>query len=176
MKASQMPKRKPSVVVRLEPRDFADSWERRPAAGVAFGLRMLSDTAESAARRDAARHAVEMYLEVNDEDSRLEEYNNALMANAVGAAVCDPNDIDKWPDSLPVPQDSIRTALTPAAIRRLFGEYMLAQAALCPGAPEATNDEIEELLDRIPDLDDMAPWRASLVRRLLHRALEIAQG
>lgn len=173
MKASELPRRAARCVVRLEPSDFADGWDSKPKGGVAFGLRTLSDADEAMARAAAERSVVEKLHGNSSDAGWIEEYNDALAAEVVGNSVCDPNDITKWPESIPFPQDTLRDALIPGAIRRLFDEFMLMQAQTAPGLPEATPDEIEALLDLLPELPEET---LSTVLKMLKRALEIAES
>lgn len=173
MKASALPKRAAQCVVRLDPSDFADGWDSRPKGGVAFGLRTLSDADEAMARAAAENSCAEKLHGESSDAGWIEEYNDALAAEVVGISVCDPNDITKWPESIPFPQDTLREALVPGAIRRLFDEFMLMQAQTTPGLQEATPDEVEALIDLLPELPDAT---LSIVLKMLKRALEIAES
>jgi hypothetical protein len=174
VKASELPRRAPSVTARVSAHEFADSWGGKPKGEVTFGLRLLSDAEEGQARREAAEHAAMLYQDVDSSADMVSEYNDALMSAVVGASICDPSDIDRWPPSLPVPQESIRDALLPGSIRRLFDAYISASTQTCPSQPEASNDEIDELLAALDDLEGVDNVRASRVRRLLKAAHEVA--
>lgn len=146
MKASAVARdvRKPLRVVRLTPEDFATSWKSRPDAGVAVGLRMLSDQDENNAR-SAALDAVE------HPPLATSEFNDALVAGIVGAAVCDPNDASRDPEALPCPRDMVRRALTASAIRRLYHEVDAMVAECSPSSRAATDDEIDDLVLLLED-------------------------
>lgn len=163
-----LPKRRPLVVERLEPIDFADRWGARPDAGVAVGLRFISDAAEGQARTDAARAAAARYHETSDRDVAEAEYNDELMARVVGASLCDPNDITADPESVQFSEDTTRSALRSSTIGRLFRRIELMRIEHGVHA-EAEDDELEEIGDflatgGIEALDDR---RAKRVRRLV---------
>lgn len=166
MKASEVASQKrPALrVVRLVPEDWSSSWDARPKAGVAVGMRMISDADESQARKDAIEMAAA--LENATTDERLNEYNDALMAGVVACAICDPNDIASCFRELPTPQAHVRLALTSRAIRRLFCEWDVMAADVSPSAPHATEDDVAELIDLLLDED----------RQLSNRALRFASA
>lgn len=133
--------------VRLVPEDWATSWEARPREPVAIGLRTISDYEESVARREAAAQAEA----TTAGEIRPDEYNDALMAGVVAAAVCNPNDQTRDPAHIPTPAATLRQALTSRAIRRLFCEWEVMCADASPSAPHATDDDVEELLELLTD-------------------------
>jgi hypothetical protein len=173
VKASAIPRRAPTVVVRLDPVDFADTYSQRPAGGVAVGLRTISDAQEAQAREEAARSAAHRYEEVHDSEACVEEYNDALMAALVGASLCDPNDLAKDPDALPFPADTVRTALRGRTIRRLFQELelMRADSQARPEADDAALSRVAALLTSgvVAVID---PTRAGRARRLAAAILD----
>jgi hypothetical protein len=173
MRASQLPNRAAQAVVTLQRSDFADGWDKKPKGGVAFGLRTLSDADESMARVVAETAVAEKFGGQGSYDGWVEEYNDALASGIVGISICDPNNNTKWPDALPFPQDTLRDALVPGAIRRLFDEYMMMQARIAPGLPEATPEEVGALIDLLPELPDEV---LSTVLKMIKRALEIAES
>lgn len=146
MKASAVAQaaRRPLRVVRIEPDDFATTWGSRPQGAVAVGLRMLADQDENNARAAA--------LELVEHPAMAAaEFNDALVAGIVGAAVCDPNDATRDPEPLPCPRDMVRRALTSAAIRRLYHEVDAMVAECSPASRAATDDEIDELVMLLED-------------------------
>lgn len=148
MKASQVAPRAPTVVERLEPKDFQDTWGNIPSGGVAVGLRRISDAAEGCANREAAVAASKRFADVDGpegQNAAIIEYNNLAMATVVAYSLCDPNDVSKDPPCLKFPLESTRSALTSAAIRRLFDRYDRMRIEHGVLSPEATPEELRAL-------------------------------
>ena len=162
MKASAVAstKRKPLRVVRLEPDDFATAWQNRPERAIAVGMRLISDTEENVARA-AAVEAVEHPAVA------VAEYNDALVAGIVAAAICDVNDAQRDPEALPCPRDMIRKYLTSKAIRRLYHDLDALVAEASPASRAATDEELDELADLID-----GGTMTTRARRLLAAALD----
>lgn len=166
MKASALAleTRKPLRVVRLTPDDFATAWKSRPAAGVAVGLRMISDHDENNARTAALAVVEHPALSVA-------EFNDALVAGIVGAAVCDPNDASRDPEPIPCPRDMVRVALSSAAIRRLYHEVDAMVAECSPASRAATDEEIDDLVLLLED-HEVTPRARRLLAAVLDELTE----
>ena len=166
MKASALAHevRKPLRVVRLTPDDFATTWRSKPAAGVAVGLRMISDRDENTAR--SAALAV-----VEHPSLSVAEFNDALVAGIVGAAVCDPNDASRDPEPIPCPRDMVRVALSSAAIRRLYHEVDAMVAECSPSSRAATDEEIDDLVLLLED-HEVTPRARRLLAAVLDELTE----
>jgi hypothetical protein len=167
MKASAVTSTKRAAlrVVRLEPADWADTWEDKPREGVAVGLRLVSDEEESFARKRASEAKGEVAALLPSVDA----YNDALVAGIVGAALCSPNDVARDPGCLPIPVETARQALTSRALRRLYHEL---DAVASEASPSARHIEDEELVALVELLTDDEPKLTNRARRLLAAVLD----
>lgn len=147
------------LVVELGPGDFASDWQSRPVRPFPVGLRLPSEDDVQTARVQADKRLEA--LDLKDQGSAVEAWNDALMAFAVARCICDPRDVLSESPLLPLAEDTIGQALTSAAIRRLFDALERLQAEQSPLAPEATDEELVTLAAAIEtgqhhELDDAA--------------------
>ena len=170
MKASAVAaQRRPALrVVRLERDAFAASWGAIPEGAIAVGLRLVSDSEESQARRESAALA----SQAETLATRIDEYNDALVAGIVGAALCDPNDQAKPPRELPLPRDMARDAFTSQTLRRLFNELDVMAAEASPAAPSADDEDLVALVERLTAEDCRPSNRARRLAAELLREFE----
>lgn len=162
-------RRRPALrVVRLAPGSFASTWGAAPEGEIAVGLRLVSDAEEGQARREAAASAES----VEGPTGRLDEFNDALVAGIVGAALCDPNDQDKPPRELPLPRDMARDAFTSQTLRRLFNELDALASEASPAAPSADDEDLVALVERLTAEDCLPSNRARRLAAELLRELE----
>lgn len=153
--------RAPHTTLVIPPSVFADEWPDKPLEDACVGLRLLSEQDVVAARGEAAKLAVT----IDDEDARIETYNDALMRNVVARAMCDPNDIhEAW-----FRMDEVAmVALTPEGTRHVFDAYERMRIERSPVQAEAADDAIATLHElALSALPLMTPARATRVRRLL---------
>lgn len=129
----------PRIVV-LEPSAFSTKWDRRPATAVAIGIRPLSFEDSQSAMAASADDAAECRGSASDVYAYQAE---ALMAHAVALACCDPNNASRhyWDCGA----ESVREALTTAAVRRLWDELELATVETGASRHEATEDDRTQL-------------------------------
>jgi hypothetical protein len=129
----------PRIVV-LEPSAFSAKYTKRPQTAVAIGIRPLAFEDAQAALASAAEDAQECRGDATD---RYAYQTDALMAHAVAAASCDPNNASRhyWECGA----DSVREALTPAAVRRLWDELELVTVETSATRAEATEGDRERL-------------------------------
>lgn len=165
----------PPRIVTLTPSAFSDDWSGKPAVNVAIGLRFVSQGDLGLARREAEREAVGFYEELRgaprtpDLDTMVDIRNDALLIGAVARAACDPTDVTK--PYFKGAEGTVRIALTPAGLRRLWDELVILLAGSTVARPSATDDDVVELARRLrtkPKLDDEA-------RKLIAYLLEIVQ-
>lgn len=164
--------RPPGRTLVLQPWVFADTWERRPAEPVCIGLRLMSDGAKGRARTEASRIALESHEA--DFEMYLDARNDLLVRLAVAHGICDPNDVTKPHPLLPYAEDEVRDALSSRGARFIHDALYRYQVESSPLCPEATDEELDELMTAIDDgtIDDLPRHRAALVRRFMGYALE----
>lgn len=154
--------RKPRRVVIFPPTGWSDEHENKPDVEVAIGIRTMSEDETQVAQAEAAKKAIELIPD-GDLDDKIQAYNDHLMREAVAAACCDPNDINRPYFALREPQ--VRVQLSSAGTRRLFEEVQAHIAAEDPSMPEATAGDLEYLA--AVDFDALPPDKARYVRRHL---------
>ena len=167
----------PPKTVLLEPDAFAPAWGHRPKNAVAVGLQNLSDDDETTARSEAEKTTNRLGHE--NRENRIDAFNDSLMAELVARSVCDPNDVRNEQANLPMPEDHLRTALTPAGIRYLYDEIERLKIESSPLHPEATDDQLSELVEALSADDILAtlgPVREKRVRRYLLFCLDEIRG
>lgn len=140
----------PPRVVVLPPSAFASDWPGNKGVEMAIGLRLLSQGDVDTARREAEREALGFYEQLAEgartkpePDSLIDTFNEALLANAVARATCDPNDVSR--PYFPLAEDMVRRALTPEGMRRLWDELVLLHKGSGAAMPVATDDEVQLL-------------------------------
>lgn len=135
----------PEHIITLPPSAFADDYVHKPSADVAIGLRRLSQNDIEAARQEAEKEAVGFYEDLDGHIRRpdlptvVDVRNDALMCIAVGRACVDPNDVTKL--YFRGQEDTVRVALTPEGVRRIYDEYVLFTAGSGIAKPRATDVE-----------------------------------
>lgn len=166
---SPEPRRK----VRLPPSGFAETWARRPHEPTDVGLRLVSEHVLEAAQKAAFETAWGLHPDEAHVEARTETFNDHAMSNVLAQATTKADDVNT-PFFAPIPEDLIRVALTPGALRRLWNAYLAFAEENAPGCLMANDAEVRELLGMLPAgltlLDDT---NAARVRRLLGAALEI---
>lgn len=159
----------PPRVAILSPSAFADTWEAKPTADVAVGLRLLSERELQTAKAEASKTIERMYAgedgEIFDQEKAVEAWNDALVRWAVAYATCDPNDVTK--PYFDFAEDVIAAALTPEGIRRLWDEWRVLVEETSPLSPELDAEGIAALVDALPRLETLSPNTQRRLRRLL---------
>lgn len=135
--------RKPARVIELHPHEFADDWQGRPASPVLFGLRVPPEADVMTGRAEAAKRAAELH---EQSPEQVDAFNDALLEYLVARAICDPNDVTAPHPLLELAEDMVPLALKPLTLRRIFDEIEKLQIEQSPLFPEATDDEIGELV------------------------------
>jgi hypothetical protein len=167
----------PPKTVVVEPEAFAPNWGHRPKTAVAVGLQNLSDDDETTARSEAEKFTNRLGHE--DRENWIDAFNDALMAELVARSVCDPNDVRNEQANLPLPEDHLRAALTPAGIRYLYDELERLKVESSPLHPEATDAELTELVEALAAddiLSTLDPVAEKRVRRFLLFCLDEIRG
>ena len=181
---------KPARVEVLQPTDFADSWQHRPSAAVAVGLRRLSEAEEQAAVAEATKDASEAAARwpdvkrYHDEDgevwhiTRFEHFthtfNESLMTIGVGRALCDPNDVNKPSSAIPMAEDMLRHAVRRATLARLWHALEAVAAETSAIYREASDDDVGRLCLALAEdgLNRLIPTHARRARRFLALVLD----
>ena len=165
--------RKPLATVLVPATAWSDTWEKRPDDAVCIGIRLLSEKDIEVARSSAARFAVASHPSEFDEENRAEAMLDGLLRNAVAAGTCDPNDVtEPWGDFAVDPEGIVREALTPQGVRFLWDQIDRAMVEHSPSEPEATDEELDELMVlTATSLDKLPTNAARRVRRLLGHCL-----
>lgn len=139
--------RKPSRIVVLTPSAFADGWADKPDTAVAVGLRLISDGDAQVAKASASQQAERWYTgdddRVHDFEGLTDAYNDGVMRHCIAMAACDVNDI-----TVPyfhAAEDTVREALTPEGVARLFEELQFLHAMSSLKKPPADNEECARL-------------------------------
>lgn len=135
--------RKPARIIELQPHEFADDWEGRPTSPVLFGLRVPSEGDVMTGRAEAVKRAVELHP---DSPEQVDAFNDALLEALVARGICDPNDVTAPHPLLELAEDMVPMALKPLTLRRIFDEIEKLQIEQSPLFPEATDDEVGELV------------------------------
>ena len=166
---SKIVERKPPTVVMMPPDAFADTWPEKPSEPVPIGLRLLCESELQTARAEAARKAVDLH---DDDEGRYEAYNDGLIAWAVAAAACDPEDVNK--PFVEMPYENIPLAFTSQGLRRLWDELEVLHASRSPLTPEADDDELKMLAGLLTaeSVGAIDPKQQARVRRLATFLLE----
>jgi hypothetical protein len=169
--------RKPPAMVQVPASAWAPSWKDAPLDPVLVGLRPLSEQDLVFCNGEAVKHAFRFYPTSLDEGvatARDAAYHDLQMRLAVSRATCDPNDVTQpWEvwgrhggDEL------VREVLTTEGVKFLWDHLERVTIETSPVEPQATDEDIQELLKKAPGaLAAMPHWRAARVRRLLHFCL-----
>lgn len=146
-------KHPPKTLV-LQPSAFADSYAQKPSVDVAVGLRFISQGEIDTARQEAERIARRFYEDFASRDLEVsrepleDAYNDAFLALVIAAATCDPNDLTR--PYFEFAEDTVRRALTPEALRRLWDDVVILHKGSVEARHEATDEEIQVLAQSLP--------------------------
>lgn len=169
--------RKPPRVVELKPNAFADTYEDKPTEPVRIGLRLCAELDGMQARSVAAQTATRNHPELGPaDDVWVEAYNQALMHYVVAAGTCHPDNVAEpyWD----MAYDVVPRALSELGTIRLFDELELLKVTESPLSPEATNEDLDEIIELLRSgamWNGQADGDARWLRRVLRRVLEQAR-
>lgn len=157
----------------LRPEDFASDWPEKPVVPVLVGLRLPSEDDVQIVRKGADEATAALAL--SDPESAAHAFNDAVMARGVARSICSEHNVLEAHPVLPLAEDTITQALTSRAIRRLYDALERLQVEQSPLAPEASDDELAELSDRIVCGDplELAPAEAATFRRFARYMLDL---
>ena len=165
-----------SKVFRIEPHHFADTWENKPIDGIDLGIRVPSEFDIQGARTEALKTA--RNAAVDEEEDRVQIFNDTLMCCAVASAICDPNDVTTHHPFFDMAEDVVPLALKSKTIQYIFDLIEALHVEQSPVFSEINADEERRLAEIL--IDD-APYAglnrvsAMKARRFLRMALEILE-
>jgi hypothetical protein len=147
--------------VRLAQAEFSPTWEKYPASDVIVGIRVYSEADARTAEQEAAKQ------------DTADAAHQVLFSIVVARSICDPNSVSSTHPLFPFAEDTILSALTPRAIKRLFDEIEKLHVDQSPAFAEATDDDLVELAgafiqpDALAKLNGAQAGRARRYARLL---------
>ena len=106
-------------------------------------------------------------------------FNDHLMTEIVSRTICDPNDVTRVHQCIPLPQDMVREYMTPDGVKLVFQAYERLVLETSPITHELEDDELPLLIAHLvkDSLTSLPPARAKSARRLLGYVLsELAQA
>ena len=153
---------------------FADAWDGKPEEPVCVGLRLIAAADIFTARAEAQKVAFRTHPQPEDEEGRLEAYNDALMRWAVARGTCDPNFIREPPELWRgMREDIVFEALTPEGVRFIYDALERHCLEMSPSQPEATNEGILDLGAMfVAALHWLSPLEERRLRRILGWVME----
>lgn len=164
----------PPGFVLVPPNAFRSDFPNRPTEPVAVGLRLVSQTDLQTARAQARETASQAIPDVklddpNDIQAWTDAYNDRLMSYIVSQATCDANDVlEPWSFVRMAPEDLVPLYLTADGIKLIFDKWEQVKISLDPTQREATDDEVDNLLDTLREREDGLSFvRRARIRRLL---------
>ena len=161
---------KPAAIRVFPPSVFVTGFEGAPDDDVAIGIRLISDYDVSLAKANAVKTAKEIVLDERSIDARLDAYNDALFRELACLCTTDPNDAaTPW---FKGGIDETQRMLTPEGARAIFDAYESVVVETSPVHGEITDDELIELLDRLPEIELLSDSRRSRVNRFLSLCLD----
>lgn len=146
--------RKPPRKVVLQPSAFADTWSGKPGGDIAIGLRLLSEADVQTAKAEAEVQARRWYADPNDGEvthweGLTDAYNDGVMRHCLARACVDVNDVTV--SFFESAEDTVRNALTPEGVARLWDELTLLHAASGIRIAAADDEEIARLARVLAD-------------------------
>lgn len=162
-------RRPPARALLLEPWVFADEWDRKPSEPVCVGLRLMSESDKGKARAEAERIALEYHP--NGGENLGDAYVSALIRQVAALAICDPNDVTKPSEILPLAEEQVRFALTSRGAEHIFEAYRRYEVETSAIETLADKDDVTELVATLGKLDVEAlqPSDRRLISYLLDR-------
>lgn len=180
--AKQAAARKPGAFVILPPTAFCDGWSQKPTADVAVGLLLLSEAQFESAKLTASEVVDKAYAARRDGYAEqtgaasidftkaAEAWNEAFFANVAAFATCDPNDVTR--PYFPYAEDTITKALRPEGIRLVWDALDRHNIASSPNTPALADEQIADLVGRLPRLSALPGIHERRLRRLLGYVLD----
>jgi hypothetical protein len=170
--SEQAEARIPPDAITVPARAFSLDWEERPLGDVCLGLRPLPARDLEDARKAAADAASRLYPRASEGEPFFslfaDHYHDMLLRNIVSRGTCDPNDVTQpWEGWREDPDELARTHLTTEGTQLIFDAWERMKLANDVSAKPASDDDVEDLIDRVTTIDHLPRGRAMRVRRLL---------
>lgn len=159
--------RPPGRTVVLDTWVFADEWDGKPREPVCVGLRLMSEGDKSKARAEAERLADELHPKRGA--NWVDAFNDCLIRQVAALGICDPNEVTKPSDILPLAEEQVRFALTSRGARFIFDEHDRYEVEVSPLYEPLTDEELAECA-RL--LEACGPMLDQPKRKLLRGVLE----
>ncbi len=160
----------------IEPQHFADTWDNKPIGGIELGIRVPSEHDVEGARSEAIK--VARNASVDDEEDRIQIFNDTLMCCAVASAICDPNDVRSPHPFFDMADDMVPLALKPKTIQYIFDLTEALHVEQSPVFPEITPEEelrLAGILTQDGPYIGVERIAAMKARRFLRMALDILE-
>lgn len=162
--------RPPARTILLEPWVWADEWQGHPTETVCVGLRRMSDGDKSKARAEAEKLAFEMHP--NAGPNWTDAFNDCLIRQVAALAICSPNDVNQPSEVMPYAEEQVRFAITSRGASWIYEEFTTFETETAPLNPEASDEELDELVSRIDARNDSGLVLTAENKRLLRRVLD----
>ena len=151
---------------------WSPEWEERPKDDVCLGLRPVPPRDLEDARKAAADAATTLFPRAIEGEPFFslwaDHYHDMLLRSIVARGTCDPNDVtEPWSGWHEDPDDLARMHLTTSGAQLIFDAWERMRLAHDVTTPPATDEDVEEMADLLPELDRLERGRAMRVRRLL---------
>lgn len=176
MKLHEIEARRPREVLTVPAFIWAETWHERPREPVAVGLRNVSEGEVLTAQSEALRHANEIVPSTTTHPKIVlwtDAYNDFLMRQLIARSVCDPNDVTAPSEALgAAPEEFVLVRLNTPGVSFLFREIERFRIATDTSRREATNEEIETIVDRFATLEALPKNHQARVRRVLAWAID----
>lgn len=159
--------RVPGRTLLLEPWVFEDEWDRKPATTVCVGLRLIADKEKSKARFTAEELADQLHPQ-RDNGNWVDAYNDALMRQISALVICDPNDVRKPSELMPMAELTVSDALTSRGAREIFeafNDYEWDSSEISDQADADTLERLRALLG-VADVASLSLYERRRLARL----------
>lgn len=153
---------------------WAQTWADRPRETMRLGLRTLGDAQIAQVSSLADARARRLHPHAADASQAWRDaYNRALVALAVGRALCtaESADVPFWD----YPDLVAEAALDPQGALELFAQLNVAMektSAIVP--PDPVGDLVARLGERMPLVEKLSPADRVVMARLIEAAIDIA--
>jgi hypothetical protein len=163
----------PAEAIAIPVEAFAQKWQGRPDGPVPVGIRLVGESENDWARKEAAKEATKAHGG-HPNVVWIEAYNAALARLRLVVALCDPEDARKeWAWWRGVGQGVVGSMFTADGIDWLYTELERVERQHSPASAQASDDDIQALFSLAPDaLERMPPGRAARIRRVFAFLLE----
>lgn len=173
IKAAQ-PKRA-GYIIEADPALWVEGRPNRPTSPIKLGLRIISEADTARARSVAEAFANRLHRDLASQDVWIECFNSHLMTTILFDAIVHADNVDKrWFER----DSQVALDLTTNGIQFLWDHYEIYQISTSKIAPEATDEDLLELEDRILSgtlFEGVSLEQARRMRRLIKAVLVEAE-